>query len=176
MKKRITIGGVGSVLTGDDGVGPYAVRVLDSQYSFEDGVRVEDLGTPGLDLVAHMADADIMILVDAVDNGLPPGTVTLYRREDILKSHPAAVRIDPHSPVLSESLLIADFAGNGLECLLLGVTVGSLEPGVKLSEAVQAAVPHVIEEILRELDRLGVKYEKKAQPSKPEIWWEALSL
>jgi hydrogenase maturation protease len=176
VDKRIKIAGVGSVITGDDGVGPYTVRVLDAEYTFQDGVQVEDLGTPGLDLIAHMADVDIMIIVDAVENGLPSGTVTLYRREDIMKAHPAAVRIDPHSPVLSESLLIADFAGNGLDCLLLGVTAESLKSSTKLSPTVQAAIPKAIEEILRELDRLGVKYEKKAQPGKPEIWWEALSM
>jgi hydrogenase maturation protease len=176
LNKRIKIAGVGSVITGDDGVGPYTVRVLDAGYSFQDGIEVEDLGTPGLDLIAHMADVDIMIIVDAVENGLRPGAVTLYRRDDILKARPESVRIDPHSPVLSESLLIADFAGNGLDCLLIGITAESLRSCTKLSPSVQAAIPRAIEEILRELDRLGVGYEKKAQPSKPDIWWEALSM
>src|SRR5271165_3465619 len=48
--KRALIGGIGNVLLGDDGVGPYVVRLLESQYSFGNNVELADLGTPALDL------------------------------------------------------------------------------------------------------------------------------
>ena len=70
--KRITIGGIGNVLMGDDGAGPYFARTLDSQYEFEAGVQVVDFGTPGLDVVVHIAGLDALIIVDAVDNGTAP--------------------------------------------------------------------------------------------------------
>src|ERR1700675_436055 len=119
VKKKITIGGIGSVLLGDDGVGPYVVGMLEAGYSFDDNVTVADLGTPGLDLVAHLSGIDAVILIDSVSNGAPPGTVTLYRKEEILRHGPAPVRMDPHSPALSESLLIAELAGEGPEDILL---------------------------------------------------------
>jgi len=50
MNPRILIGGIGNVLLGDDAVGPYAVRLLESEYSFGDNVEIADLGTPALDL------------------------------------------------------------------------------------------------------------------------------
>ena len=78
VKKKITIGGIGSVLLGDDGVGPYVAGMLETGYRFEDCVTVADLGTPGLDLVAHLSGINVLILVDSVKNGAAPGTVTLY--------------------------------------------------------------------------------------------------
>jgi Ni,Fe-hydrogenase maturation factor len=35
VSKKITIGGIGSVLLGDDGVGPYVVGMLEAGYRFE---------------------------------------------------------------------------------------------------------------------------------------------
>jgi hydrogenase maturation protease len=124
------------VLLGDDGVGPFVAGVLEAGYSFDEGVMVADLGTPGLDLVAHLSGIDALILIDSVSNGALPGTVTLHRKEDILRHGPARVRMDPHSPVLSESLLIAELAGEGPEeILLIGITGERYDVGAGLSEA-----------------------------------------
>src|SRR5215471_15748369 len=81
--KKVLIGGIGSVLLGDDGVGPYVVRLLEANYCFDESVTVVDLGTPGLDLVAHLSGVDAVVLVDSVKNDAAPGSITLYRREDI---------------------------------------------------------------------------------------------
>ena len=171
--KRVMIGGIGNVLQGDDGVGPYAVRVLEAQYDFGAEVSVEDLGTPGLNLIAHLLGAEALILVDSVNNGKSPGTVSLYRREEILRHH-AAMRVDPHSPALTESLMIVGTAGDSLqELLLVGITGQDFEAATEMSEAVRQAVPGALAEVLRELDRLGVSHHKKAQPSVPAIWWQS---
>ncbi len=42
--KQVLIGGIGNILLGDDGVGPYAARLLAARYEFEDGVEIIDLG------------------------------------------------------------------------------------------------------------------------------------
>ncbi len=173
--RNVKIGGVGSVLLGDDGVGPYTVRVLDAMYDFAPGVLVEDLGTPGLDLVVHLAGVDLLILIDSVDNHTPPGTITVYHRDDIMRIRPA-VRMDPHSPALTESLMIADMAGGGpKEVFLIGISGNEFDEA-HLSPAVQAAVPQVIKEILGELDRNGITYRKKLHPDVPDIWWEVLDV
>lgn len=170
--KTVNIGGVGSVLLGDDGIGPYMVRLLESLYDFPANVSVQDLGTPGLDLIVHLCAVDCLILIDSVKNDAPPGTVTLYRKEDILRHGPAPVRIDPHSPVLSESLLIADFAGHGAnEVLLIGIT-GEHFDVRPISETARSAAPQVIAAVLAELDRLQIPYTKRLRPATADIWWE----
>ncbi len=71
---------------GDDGVGPYVAGMLEAGYRFDESVTVADLGTPGLDLVAHLSGIYAIILIDSVSNGAAPGTVTLYRKEDIMRN------------------------------------------------------------------------------------------
>lgn len=163
------------MLLGDDGVGPYVVGVLESAYRFDESVTVVDLGTPGLDLVAHLSGIDVAILIDSVKNDAPPGSVTLYRKEDILRHGPAPVRMDPHSPALSESLLIADLAGEGPEeILLIGITGEQYEVATELSGAARGAADEAIAQILTELDGLGCSYSR-LHGEEFSAWWKPLA-
>ena len=72
-----------------------------------------------------------------------------------MRNGPAPVRMDPHSPVLSESLLIAELTGEGPEeILLIGITGEQYEVGAELSDAARNAAGQAVEQILLELDRL----------------------
>jgi hydrogenase maturation protease len=175
VKKKITIGGIGSVLLGDDGIGPYVAGILESEYRFDECVTVADLGTPGLDLVAHLSGIDVVILIDSVKNDAPPGSVTLYRNEDILCHGPAPVRMDPHSPALSESLMIADLTGEGpSEILLIGITGEQYEVGAELSDAARQAAEKAVQAVLAELDRLGISYSELRR-ERFSAWWNPIA-
>jgi len=169
--KRVLIAGIGNILLGDDGIGPYVVRWLDAVYSFDEGVVVEDLGTPALDFIDHIAGLDALIVVDSVENGQCPGSITLYRKPDIMRNAPA-VRMDTHSPAITESLLAADvfFGMPPREVLLVGISAGSYSAGCELGEAVKNAVGTAARAVLTELDRLAVSYHKKSDAS-PSAWW-----
>ena len=169
--KTALIGGIGNVLLGDDGVGPYVLHLLESQYTFGDNVRLVDLGTPALDLTHQIVGLDAVILVDSVTSDDPPGTITLYRKEDIVREVPTE-RLDPHSPALSECLLTAEMLGaSPKQVLLVGIAGKTYEPGNPLSAAVQGSVAKAIQAVLEELQRLGFEYQKRLLPNEPGIWW-----
>lgn len=170
--KRALIAGIGNVLLGDDGIGPYVVELLGSQYEFGDNVELADLGTPALDLTHRIAGRDAVIFVDCVETDEhPPGTVLLYRKEDILRTRPEQ-RLDPHSPALSECLMTADMLGASPEhVLLVGVVGEEYEPGTRLSEEVRQSLGKAMEAILGELERLGYGFQKRLVPDEPGIWW-----
>jgi len=174
--KSALIGGIGNVLLGDDGVGPYVLKVLESQYTFGDNVKLVDLGTPALDLTHQIVGLDAVILVDSVASDEPPGTIALYRKEDIVREIPAE-RLDPHSPALSECLLTAEMLGTSpRNVLLVGIVGASFEPGLPLTPAVRDSVDRAIEALLSEFDRLGFNYQKRSLPEEPHIWWSEQSL
>ncbi len=170
--KPVLIGGIGNVLLGDDGVGPYVVRVLESRYVFGDDVEIADLGTPALDLLHRIAGRAAVILVDCVASpDVPAGTVVLYRKEDILGTAPTP-RLDPHSPALSECLLTAEMLGaSPTNVLLVGVVGQSLEPGCQMSAAVRDAVDSAVDAIVLELKFLGRDVESKENASGDDVWW-----
>jgi hydrogenase maturation protease len=163
--------GLGNVLMGDDAFGPWVVETLLAGYEFPDGVSVEDLGTPGLDLMPYLADVEALVLVDTVRSEAPPGTLCLYRRDEILR-HPPPARLSPHDPGVKEALLTAEFSGQGpREVLLVGAVPADTATGVRLSPALRAAVPLAVSEVLRELERLGRPARRRDSPSAPDIWW-----
>jgi hydrogenase maturation protease len=168
----ILIGGMGNVLLGDDGLGPYVLRLLESEYTFDDEVELADLGTPALDLTHRIAGRRGVILIDCIASEEHTlGTVLLYDKEALMSAIPAQ-RLDPHSPALSECLLTAEMLGASPERVwLIGVVGSTFEPGKPLSATVRGSLWKVIDAVIHELKRLGVKVEKKQQSGKLGIWW-----
>jgi hydrogenase maturation protease len=172
MSKRVLIGGIGNVLLGDDAVGPYVIRLLESEYAFGDDVEIADLGTPALDLTHRLAGLRAAILVDCVaSDEHPSGTVLLYRKGDILRIEPAQ-RLDPHSPALSECLMTTEMLGASPEYLILVGVVGQcFDPGQTLTTAVEQAAASAVRAILVELQKLKIPCVKREPVVAPALWW-----
>ncbi len=170
--KHALIGGIGNILLGDDGVGPYVVRLLDAWYRFAENVEIADLGTPALDLTQRIAGLDCVILVDSISSDDAPGTILLYGKSEIVCQTPSP-RLDPHSPALSECLMAAEMLGcSPKNVLLVGIVGKSYEPGDPLSNVVRESVGEAVNAILGELKRLDFDFEKRVAAKPPNIWWD----
>ena len=155
---RIAVIGIGNVLTGDDGVGPYVARVLDAGWEHQE-VEVIEAGTHGLDLTTILAAG-------------APGALRTYDKATLL-SRPPAMALSPHEPGVREALLNAEFLGAAPATVtLVGVIPATVELGCRLSPAVQAAVPAAIEAVLAALRALGVTPTPRSPPLDPDLWWE----
>jgi hydrogenase maturation protease len=172
--KKVLIAGIGNVLLGDDGVGPFAIRVLEAEYDFQDNVELSDLGTPGLDLPLYLSGVDAVILVDSAELGGEAGGIRLFRKQDILQI-PPRTRIDPHSPALRESISLVELMGAmPCELLMIGVQGSRFELASTLSSPVRQRIPQVIDAVREELYRLGVWCEPKANARVPDTWWDGI--
>jgi hydrogenase maturation protease len=170
----IAVIGLGNVLVGDDALGPYALRTLAARYAEPAGVTFCDLGTPGLDLVPHIAGLDAIIVLDTVKMHAPAGTVRCYRKKDLIARGPTP-RTNPHQPSLADTLLLLDLQGLApAEVLLVGVAAERYDTGAPLSPAVAAAVPEVVGIAVAELERLGVPPALRDEPLDAGIWWEPI--
>jgi hydrogenase maturation protease len=168
----VAVLGLGNVLMEDDALGPHVIQALQSAYEFPEGVTVEDLGTPGLDLAPFIMGYSAAIFVDAVRADAPPGTVLTYTRDQILKVAPPP-RVSNHDPALKESLLSLEFSGLGpKEVLFVGVVPKSTESRVGLSPEVRDAIPAAMDAVLAELERLGRPARRLAVPEARTSWWE----
>ena len=162
--------GIGNVLIGDDAVGPTVIHHLTTLWDFPDGVIVEDLGTPSLDLAGRLGGLKAVIFVDAVSAKEEPGTIRTYTRDQILK-HPPGLRISPHDPSLKETLLTSEFAGDGPSDIVLVGVVPKTTQGLGLSAEVEAAVPHAIDAIIAELNRRGFQPQRNGKTEVPPPGW-----
>jgi len=170
---RIAIFGIGNLLMGDDGVGPFVAQFLEANYSFPDSVELEDLGTPSLDLASYLMDKDTVIFIDAVAADAAPGTIRTYTREEIV-AVPMGIHISPHEPSINDALIVLDFSGNApRDVVLVGVVPQSLTGGVGLSAPVKAVVPAVAEAVLAELTRRGINVQRRETVQPSSAWWDA---
>ena len=169
----IRVIGLGNVLMGDDGFGPFVIETLLAEYDFAESVSVIDAGTPGLDLAPFLIGADAVIVIDSVRADAPPGTQRLYRHDAIL-AHPPQPRLGPHDPGLKQTLLALEFAGRGpTDVVLVGVVPKTVAPSARLSSVVRGAVPAVVNACVAELDRLGAPPRPRATPSVVSPFWLA---
>jgi len=172
--RTVLIGGIGNVLLGDDGVGPFVVNGLESQFDFQENVELADLGTPGLDLPLYLSGATAVILIDSARFDGEPGSFRRFQKQDLLRI-PLHTRIDPHSPALRESISLVELMGTmPRELLLIGVQGRCFDPGATLSTAVRQSVPQVVDAVRRELYELDVSCEPKANAGNPGIWWDPI--
>ena len=159
----ICVLGLGNVLMGDDGVGPAVVNAFEADYTVGPDVQVVDLGTPGLDVLPWLADIDRVILVDTVKTDLPPGTLRIYDKADLLRHVPMA-RIGPHDPGVKEALLALEFAGRApSEVVVIGVVPERTEMALALTPSVEAAVPLAVAAIRETLVRFGAAPTRRVQ-------------
>jgi len=170
--RPVAILGMGNVLLGDDGAGPAVIRYLEAHYELPEEVEAEDIGTPGLDLVPHLAERRTVILVDCVSTGGPAGTIKIYPKERIAAALNTN-RLSPHDPGLAESLGTLELAGEAPEHLtVVGIVPGSTETGIGLGPEVRAAVPRVAEEVVRLLAELGIELQQRPVALPLDGWWD----
>ncbi|WP_295583529.1 HyaD/HybD family hydrogenase maturation endopeptidase [uncultured Lamprocystis sp.] len=146
---NILILGIGNVLWADEGFGVRAVEALAAAYRFGPNVRLLDGGTQGIYLVDQVRWADVLVVFDAVDYGLPTGTLKRVEGAEVPKFM-GAKKMSLHQTGFQEVLALADLLGESPQHLLLiGVQPvelddfgGSLRPEVKACIAPAIALAH----------------------------------
>ncbi|MFZ7125793.1 MAG: HyaD/HybD family hydrogenase maturation endopeptidase [Desulfobacterales bacterium] len=160
-ESQVVILGIGNLLFSDEGFGIRVIERLDAEYIFPDNVLVVDGGVLGIKLLGVMADADHLIVVDAVKNRQAPGTY--YRLEQEQLPGRILMKNSLHQTDFLETLTLCQALDKVPETVVLGVEPEDIQTfGIELTETLNGRVDGMMERVLRELDRLGVSYEKRS--------------
>lgn len=157
--------GIGNLLWADEGFGVRAVEELHRHFAFPNCVRVVDGGTQGIYLVQHIREAEILVVFDAVDYGLEPGTLKLVEGEEVPKFL-GVKKVSLHQTGFQEVLAMAEMLGDyPRHLLLIGVQPVELDDyGGSLRPQVKAQIVPAIAAALRFLERHGVRAQPRAVP------------
>ncbi len=160
---KILILGIGNVLWADEGFGVRAVEALHQRYVFPDHVTTMDGGTQGLYLLPHVRDCSVLIILDAVDYGLTPGTLKLVGDSEV-PSYMGAKKVSLHQAGFQEVLATATLMGwEPRRILLIGVQPSIIEDyGGSLTALVASKIDAAVSEVLAELDRLGIEARERS--------------
>ena len=164
----VLILGIGNLLWADEGFGVRALETLQQHYAFPPNVRLIDGGTQGIYLVQHIREADILVVFDAVDYGLPGGSLKRVEGSEVPKFL-GAKKVSLHQTGFQEVLAMAEMLGDyPRHLLLVGVQPVELEDyGGSLRAAVKAQIQPAIELALDYLAAHGVTAERRTEPLAP---------
>ncbi len=142
-----TILGIGNILNRDEGIGVRAVEYLRERVGEPENVDLIDGGVLGLELLQIVESAPRLLILDAVDAGLEPGTVVELAGDEIPLY--TKVKMSQHQVTFQEVLALAQMRDSmPPELYLIGVQPADLSIGIELSPAVASVVPEIAERAL----------------------------
>jgi hydrogenase maturation protease len=163
--RGIVVLGIGNVLWADEGFGVRCVEALQSRWQFAPHVQLVDGGTQGLYLIPHVHAARRLLIFDAVDYGLEPGTLKVVENEEVPKFL-GAKKMSLHQTGFQEVLMLAQLTGRYPdEVLLVGCQPEELtDYGGSLRPSVRRALEPALELALQRLADWGAEPMPRERP------------
>ncbi len=153
--------GLGNILLRDEGLGVRALERILQRYRLPDAVRAVDGGVMGLDLLHYLEGIEKLLIMDAVQTGRQPGALVRLEGDDVPAA--LAVKMSMHQVGLQELLAVSQFRGTLPPHLVLwGMEPASLDPGLALSETVEARLETLIAAVVEELAGWGYALQPRA--------------
>ena len=146
------------VFTADEEVGMLgAAERLYAHYHWPEYVEIVDGGTQGLNLLGYVESASHLLILDAIDYGLEPGTLRTYAGERI-PAYLSAKKMSLHQNSFSEVLALADIRGHlPAHIALVGLQPAMLDDyGGSLSALARAQLPAAEQAALAQLAAWGI--------------------
>ena len=134
--------GIGNLLRRDDGVGVVVAQQM-SRRELPDDVEVIDAGTAGTELAGLIEHRRLVVVVDAIDAGEPPGSIFRLDPESVEPASCAGLSVhDLHFlHALDETRLL----GSAPErVVIFAIQVADKSTGIGLSEPVGRAAERVM--------------------------------
>jgi hydrogenase maturation protease len=146
--------GMGNILLTDEGLGVRALEAFRSRFEIPQGVELLDGGTTGMGLLDDISGREHLVVLDAVQTGAAPGTLTVLRDGEIPVYF--GRRATPHQLGLSDVLATLELAGEKpARVTVLGIVPDSLELSLELSDTIARQLDRLVDALAAELSALG---------------------
>ncbi len=156
---ELLILGVGNLLLTDEGIGVHAVNFLLKNYAIPNEIEVVDGGTAGMELLTAIAQANQVIILDAIKTGKPAGTI-IHLEDDEVPTF-FRTKLSPHQIGLSDILAAVKLTGEQPDKVtILGIEPYSIELSMELSDIVAAQMNKFIELIVQQVNKSGFELLK----------------
>ena len=168
--------GIGNLLWADEGFGVRAVEVLHQRWCVPPQVSLVDGGTQGMYLLDHVCAAEHVLVFDAIDYQLPPGTLRVFRDDAVPVW--ADQKMSLHQATFQELLSLARLRGRfPSRITLVGVQPDVLDDlGGSLSPLVRSRLDEAVAIAVAELSRWGATPTPRTAPPEQPLNAAALSI
>ena len=153
MKGKVLIAGVGNIFLGDDAFGVEVLRRL-GERTLPENICIKDFGIRGFDLAyALMEEWDLVILVDATQQGGTPGTLYVIEHDPATNTETRQQSFEPHGMHPVRALdLVNTMGSHAPRTIVIGCEpedLGGEDGRMGLTPVVEAAVGEAMEKVLR---------------------------
>ena len=162
---RVLVLGIGNLLWADEGFGVRCIEALQQRYEFAPHVQLIDGGTQGLYLIQHVQQAGKLLIFDAIDYGLSPGTLKLVENDEVPRFM-GAKKMSLHQTGFQEVLMLALLTERyPKDVLLIGCQPEELEDyGGSLRPVVRNAMEDALDLGIDALRRWGAQPVPRTRP------------
>jgi len=141
--------GIGNILLRDEGIGVHVVEAL-REYLLPESIELVDGGTTGADLLDVISDRRKVVVIDAMNADLEPGSLLRLSLDDLVAGQSAAVSL--HEIGLVETFTMARHLRSAPdEVVVIGVKPKEIRPSTQLSPELAAIVPVIVKQVIAEL-------------------------
>jgi len=165
-RKETLVAGLGNLMMSDEGIGPRVVERLMASAGRFPQVDFVEPGSSLMGVVHALAGRRKVILIDCVLMGEPPGTIRRFSPDEVV-----SVKDMKHLSLHEGDLLSTLELSRGLgeypgEVVIFGIQPESMEPGDRVSKALQERLESYAEMVLGELGERKAHNLKAAETKK----------
>jgi len=136
--KKILVVGIGSILKGDDGIGPRLIDELEKE-DIPSNVTLERGDLSGLDLLKFFPEFDRVIIIDAADMKEAPGALKVFSPLEIKKSD-FNDNFSTHSMAFLETLTLAEELKIKSDIKIVGIQPKDISYNLSLSDLLESKI------------------------------------
>ncbi|MEA1917303.1 MAG: HyaD/HybD family hydrogenase maturation endopeptidase [Campylobacterota bacterium] len=156
---KVAIVGAGTVIYQDEGIGVYASKYIEQNYSFDGDVTLVDGGVLGFQLMTYYQDYDKVIIIDTITMDDEVGSIYNIPSDELLGL--GSYKQTAHEVEIVEMLEICSLLEKMADVNIIGIIPKNIEDVVVgLTSEMKSSFSNLIDETLHELDRCSIKYKK----------------
>ncbi|WP_415398089.1 HyaD/HybD family hydrogenase maturation endopeptidase [Sulfurimonas sp. CS5] len=159
---KIAIVGAGTIIYQDEGVGVYASRYIEENFTFTDDVTLVDGGVLGFQLMTYYQDYDKVIILDTITMDDEVGSIYNLPSEELLGL--GSYKQTAHEVEIIEMLEICSLLEKMADVNIIGIIPKDIASvNIGLTNEMKDKFHNLIEAAVDELDRSGIKYKRNPE-------------
>jgi hydrogenase maturation protease len=158
---KTAIVGAGTIIFQDEGVGVYAQKYLEQNFTFDKDITFVDGGVLGFQLMTYYQDYDRVLILDTITmENDTAGSIYNLPANELLGL--GSYKQTAHEVEIVEMLEICSLLEKMAEVNIIGIVPEDIASvNVGLSQTLKEQFPHFIQTTLKELENSGIKHTKK---------------
>ncbi|MDA3908647.1 MAG: HyaD/HybD family hydrogenase maturation endopeptidase [Sulfurimonas sp.] len=159
---KTAIVGAGTVIYQDEGVGVYASRYIEENFTFTDDVTLVDGGVLGFQLMTYYQDYDKVIILDTITMDDEVGSIYNLPSEELLGL--GSYKQTAHEVEIIEMLEICSLLERMADVNIIGIIPKDIQSvNIGLTNEMKDKFHNLIDAAVVELDKSGIKYTRNPE-------------